>query len=331
MQHNLKIFGPDKFSAELEGSKIFAKNFMKKFNVSTAKYESFDNVQMAKQYIRNNNTFPIVIKADGLAAGKGVDICCSETEAIKTIDNFMINNAFKGAGLKIVIEEYLKGVEASIICVTDGKIIKPLISAKDYKTINENNSGPNTGGMGAICPNPYMTNEVFIDFEKNIMKQTLIGIKEMKMNFKGFIFFGVMITNSGCKLLEYNVRMGDPECQSIVLSANFDFLEMFFACIEQKLNSFTMNWKDGVSINVVLTSGGYPNTYIDNQKINIIGKQQIFFAGTKLVNNILLTSGGRVLSVASHCTSKDEAIKTIYEKVKNISFNNMHYRKDIGS
>jgi phosphoribosylamine--glycine ligase len=238
-KHKLKIFGPSKFAAQLEGSKIFAKKFMKKFNVATAKYESFINPVKAKAYLNSIN-FPVVIKADGLAAGKGVNICFNKQEAIKTIDIFMISDVFKGAGLKIIIEEYLQGVEASIICVTDGKSMVPLMSAKDYKTIHENNHGANTGGMGAICPNPYVTDKILKDFKINIMNKTLSGIKKMRMNFKGFVFFGVMITPQGCKLLEYNVRMGDPECQSIMMMINFDLTNMFMYAIKRKLHLLKM-------------------------------------------------------------------------------------------
>jgi phosphoribosylamine--glycine ligase len=235
----MKIFGPSEYAAQLEGSKIFAKKFMQKFNVATAKYNSFNDSLKAKKYL-DSLSYPIVIKADGLAAGKGVNICLDKKQAIQTIDDFMISNIFKGAGLKIIIEEYLQGVEASIICITDGKTIQPLMSAKDYKTVFENNSGPNTGGMGAICPNPYVTKTVMEDFKINIMNKTLMGIKNLKMNFKGFVFFGVMISNNKCKLLEYNVRMGDPECQSITMMMDFDLVQLFLMTIDKRLSAFKM-------------------------------------------------------------------------------------------
>lgn len=329
-KNNLKIFGPNKFAAQLEGSKIFAKKFMIKNKIATAKYCEFNNPIKAKQYLHSIN-FPIVIKADGLAAGKGVNICFNMNEAIKTINDFMVNNIFKGAGLKIIIEEYLQGVEASIICVTDSKTIVPLMSAKDYKTIYENNVGANTGGMGAICPNPYVTNKVLEDFKSNIMDKTLQGIKKTKINYKGFVFFGVMITKKGCKLLEYNVRMGDPECQSIMMMINFDLVDLFLSIINRRLKTFKMKWKKGNAINVVLTSKGYPNQYDTNQKILVKNNPLIFFAGTKLENNSLITSGGRVLSIVKHSSNLTNAIKEVYKEIKNVSFNGMHYRKDIGS
>lgn len=329
-RHKMSIFGPSKNGAQLEGSKIFAKKFMKQFGVATAKYESFTNCIKAKKYL-NSISFPIVIKADGLAAGKGVNICFNKSEAIETIDKFMIKNIFKGAGKKIIIEEYLQGIEASIICVTDGKSIIPLMSAKDYKTIYENNVGPNTGGMGAICPNPYVNKTILKDFETNIMNKTLIGIKKTKMNFKGFVFFGVMITPKGCKLLEYNVRMGDPECQSIMMMIDFDIVDMFLSTINKKLDSFYMSWNKGSAINIVLTSKGYPGEYKTNEKILIKNNPLIFYAGVKKENNTLLTSGGRVLSVVSQSNNLKTAIKNAYHNINNISFRGMHYRKDIGS
>jgi phosphoribosylamine--glycine ligase len=329
-KHNLKIFGPDKFSAQLEGSKVFSKHFMKKFGIATATYKSFKKPDLAKKYL-NTVAYPIVIKASGLAAGKGVNICFNKQQAIKTVDDFMVDDIFKGAGEQIVVEEYLCGVEASIICVTDSKTIVPLISAKDYKTINENNKGPNTGGMGSICPNPYVTKDVMEDFKVNIMDKTLEGIKKTKMNFKGFVFFGVMITNKGCKLLEYNVRMGDPECQSIMMMMDFDLVKMIQACLDKRLSSFKMNWYKGYAINVVLTSGGYPGKYNIDEQIKINGNPQIFFAGAKIVNNKLLTNGGRVLSVFERGNSLNEAIKQVYQSATKVKFKKMHYRKDIGS
>ncbi|MEG2108958.1 MAG: phosphoribosylamine--glycine ligase, partial [Clostridium sp.] len=214
-EEGLKIFGPDKAGAELEGSKSFSKDFMKKYGVATAEYEVFYEADKAKEYL-NRCKYPIVIKADGLAAGKGVVICDNVKDALDNIDLFMVNDIFNGAGKKVVIEEFLEGVEASILSITDGHTIIPFISAKDHKQIFDDNKGPNTGGMGVVAPNPYVTDEVLKEFEDNIMKRTLDGIKEEGFDFKGIIFFGIMITDSGVKLLEYNVRMGDPETQSVL-------------------------------------------------------------------------------------------------------------------
>ncbi|GHU30592.1 hypothetical protein FACS1894166_00520 [Bacilli bacterium] len=239
-KHHLPIFGPAANGAILEGSKIFAKNFMKQYRVATATYETFDEVDKAMTYLKSTKKYPVVIKADGLAAGKGVEICQNLTQATACIQLFMTNNVFKHRNPSIVIEEYLTGVEASIICVTDGKTIKPLISAQDHKTIYENNQGPNTGGMGAVCPNQHVNASVMTDFIQNIMKSTMKGIMAEHMDFHGFVFFGVMITKEGCKCLEYNVRMGDPECQSIIPLMDFDLLEMMLATINNKLDTFEL-------------------------------------------------------------------------------------------
>jgi phosphoribosylamine--glycine ligase len=237
-KNHLHIFGPSAAGAQLEGSKIFAKNFMERFKVQTAKYKTFTNSYAAISYLKTAR-YPLVIKANGLAAGKGVEICKNFKTAENVVINFMVNNVFKDAGKNIVVEEFLIGKEASIICVTDGKTMVPLITAKDHKTINEHNKGANTGGMGALCPNPYVNKDVLDDFTKNIMLPTLKGIKENKIDFHGFVFFGVMITKDGCKCLEYNVRMGDPECQSIVPLMNFDLYEMCLATIKNQLNKFS--------------------------------------------------------------------------------------------
>ncbi|GHU47092.1 hypothetical protein FACS1894218_0790 [Bacilli bacterium] len=240
-KHDLPIFGPSANGAILEGSKIFAKDFMKQYQVATATYETFDKPDEALAYLQKNDQYPVVIKADGLAAGKGVEICQNLPQATKCIESFMTNNVFKHRNPSIVIEEYLTGVEASIICVTDGKTIKPLISSQDHKTIYENNRGPNTGGMGAVCPNQHVNQDIMDDFIKNIMISTMNGIVSEQMDFHGFLFFGVMITNKGCKCLEYNVRMGDPECQSIVPLMNFDLVEMMLATVNDKLDTFSLS------------------------------------------------------------------------------------------
>jgi phosphoribosylamine--glycine ligase len=212
---------------------------MEKYHIPTAAYKDFYDPQSAISYLATCN-YPIVIKADGLAAGKGVEICHNITEATTTIQKFMIDGIFHESGKKIVIEEFLIGVEASIICITDGTNIRPLISGKDHKTIYENNQGPNTGGMGVVCPNPYVNQKVLEDFEKNIMNRTINGFQQENMHYVGFIFFGVMITANGCKLLEFNVRMGDPECQSILPLMKSDFIELIQSVLNHNLNQFKL-------------------------------------------------------------------------------------------
>ena len=217
-KNGLKIFGPDKKAAVLEGSKAYSKDFMKKYGIKTAVYEIFDNSEKAKEFLNNWKDFPVVIKASGLAAGKGVIIAQNLDEAVKAVEDIMVDEKFGNAGSQVVIEEYLDGVEASILSFTDSKVILPLLSAKDHKKIGENETGLNTGGMGAISPNPYVTGEVFEEFKKNIMEPTLKGIHSEGMDFAGVIFFGLMITKKGVYLLEYNMRLGDPETQAVLWS-----------------------------------------------------------------------------------------------------------------
>lgn len=327
----LRIFGPDKRGAALEGSKSFSKAFMKKYGVKTAAYEEFTDAEKAKEYL-NSCDYPIVIKADGLAAGKGVEICETKEDAYKAIDSFMLDDCFKGAGLKVVIEEFLEGVEASILSICDGKTILPFKSAKDHKQIYDGGKGPNTGGMGAICPNPFVNEEVLKDFDENILKNTLRGIQEEGFDYKGIIFFGLMITKKGTYLLEYNVRMGDPETQSVLSLMDSDLFELIEAAMDEKLDSFDIKWKDGVCINVVLASKGYPKKYNTGYEITIDDsiKDSVFLAGVKAENGKLLTSGGRVLSVIGHGKTVMEAREMAYENVKKVNFKDSYCRTDIG-
>lgn len=327
----LKIFGPDKKGAELEGSKSFSKDFMKKYDVSTAEYEVFYEAEKAKEYLKSC-TYPIVIKADGLAAGKGVVICEEIDTALETIDLFMIQDLFKGAGKKIVIEEFLVGVEASILSITDGKTIIPFLSAKDHKQIFDENKGSNTGGMGVVCPNPYVTEEVLKEFNENIMDKTLIGIQKEEMDFKGIIFFGIMITEKGVKLLEYNVRMGDPETQSVLSLMKTDLLDLIEKAIDENLDSVNVEWEEGFCVNVVLSSKGYPNKSCTGYEININDEDlnNVFIAGAKLEENKLITTGGRVLSVVGKGKTLDEARENAYKIREKVHFEGAYCRSDIG-
>lgn len=281
-EEGLKIFGPDKAGAMLEGSKSFSKDFMKKYGVKTACYEVFYDYEEAKSYLENCK-YPRVIKADGLAAGKGVVICENKNQAIETLDLFMIDDVFNGAGKKIVVEEFLQGVEASILSVTDGKVILPFLSAKDHKQIFDGNKGKNTGGMGVVSPNKYVTEEVLADFYENILEKTLIGIREEGFDFKGVIFFGIMITEEGAKLLEYNVRMGDPETQSVLSLMESDLVDVILNALDEKLNETTIKWNEGYCVNVVLSSKGYPEAYEKGYEISIDEslKGEFFIAGAK--------------------------------------------------
>ncbi len=327
----LKIFGPDKKGAELEGSKSFSKDFMKKYGVSTAEYEVFYDHKKAKEYLENCN-YPIVIKADGLAEGKGVVICEEKKTALETIDLFMINDIFKGSGKKVVIEEFLEGIEASILSITDGKRIIPFLSAKDHKQIFDGNKGPNTGGMGVVCPNPYVTEEVLKDFYENIMDKTLIGIQKEEMDFEGIIFFGIMITKNGVKLLEYNVRMGDPETQSVLSLMKTDLLDLIEKAIEGKLDDVEVEWEEGYCVNVVLSSKGYPGKAETGYEINIDNEEisNIFIAGAKLEEGKLITTGGRVLSVVGKGKTLNEAKNNAYKIREKVNFFGAYCRSDIG-
>ncbi|MBK1813722.1 phosphoribosylamine--glycine ligase [Clostridium sp. YIM B02505] len=330
-KEDLKIFGPEQKAAMLEGSKSFSKDFMRKYNIKTAAYEVFYDSEKAIEYLKNAQ-YPIVIKADGLAAGKGVSICEDFKQAEDTIKDFMVQDKFKGAGKKIVIEEFLQGVEASILSITDGKTIIPFISAKDHKQIFDGGVGPNTGGMGVIAPNPYVTDAIFQDFEKNIMEPTLVGIREEGFDYKGIIFFGVMITEKGCYLLEYNVRMGDPETQSVLSLMDSDLLELIEASLEERLSAAEVKWKKGACCNVVLASKGYPEAFEKGFKIDInpAVKENVFIAGGIIKDDVLVTSGGRVLSVVGVGDTIEAAREKAYSNIDSVTFEGRYFRKDIG-
>lgn len=330
-EKGLKIFGPSREAAKLEGSKSFAKSFMNKYGVKTAWHRDFDDSQAALDFLSGCD-YPVVIKADGLAAGKGVVICSTIGDARQTIEDFMVKDIFKGSGKKVIVEEFLEGVEASILSITDGKTIIPFISAKDHKSIYEGNAGPNTGGMGAIAPNPYVTNEVMGSFEKDIMIPTLMGIQKENMDYRGIIFFGIMITAKGVYLLEYNVRMGDPETQAVLPLMESDFVELILAAIDDRLDSYKLKWFDSYSCCVVAASKGYPGNYETGFNITGINdvKNKIFIAGAKEEQTIMVTSGGRVLAASALGKTLDEAIDNAYRDIEKVQFDGIYYRKDIG-
>lgn len=336
-KNNLKIFGPDKKAAILEGSKVFSKDFMRKYGIKTADYKVFDNPDEAEKYLKNceKEKFPIVIKASGLAAGKGVIIAQNLKEAEEAVKEIMIDKKFSSSGNQIVIEEYLEGKEASILSFTDCNVILPLLSAKDHKKIGENETGLNTGGMGVISPNPYVTDEIFEEFKKNIMDPTLRGIREEGMDFEGVIFFGLMITKKGLYLLEYNMRMGDPETQAVLPLMETDLLELLEKSFDKRLSEAKIKWKPLHSCCVVAVAGGYPEKYNKGDVIfgiDSIGKngELIFICGAKKEDNNFITSGGRVLNIVGLGKTLEEAQNSAYKAIKNINFENMYYRKDIG-
>ena len=330
-KHNLNIFGPDKASSMLEGSKAYSKLFMKKYGIKTAAYESFDNIDKAKEYIASQS-YPLVVKASGLALGKGVIICQNEREATTAIDEIMGQKVFGDAGNEIVIEEFLEGFEASILSITDSNIIVPFISAKDHKKIGDNDTGPNTGGMGSIAPNPHMTDDINHSFIHDILEPSLTGIKKEGLNFCGFIFFGIMITKKGVYLLEYNMRLGDPETQVVLPMMETDFLSLIIDTINGNLSKIEITWKKGYALCVVASSIGYPDKYEKGLIINNLDKieSRVYMAGVDQKNDDLVTSGGRVLSVVNFGYTLADARKKVYDSIGHLDKNILYYRKDIG-
>lgn len=327
----LRIFGPSKHAAQLEGSKTFSKEFMKKYGVKTAAYETFNNSSKALEYIKGCD-YPVVIKADGLAAGKGVVICEDATLARQTIKDFMEEGVLGVSGNTIVIEEYLEGVEASILTITDGKTILPFISAKDHKQIYDGGIGPNTGGMGAIAPNPYCSTEVLECFDRDILKPTLNGIINERMDYTGIIFFGLMITKNGVYNLEYNVRMGDPETQGVLSLMESDFLNLLLDALEGKLAASKIIWKNEHACVVIAASKGYPLNYLTGFEIKGIASvnNKVFIAGAKKDGNMLLTTGGRVLAVTATAETLEKATLKAYESMAQLEFEGKYCRSDIG-
>ena len=328
----LKVFGPNKKCARLEGSKAFSKDFMTRHNLPTAKYKEYTNIDKAIDDI-DDFGYPVVIKADGLAAGKGVIISENREDAIKTLKEMMNDKKFGTAGEKIVIEEFLSGIETSILAFVDNETIIPMVSAKDHKKVNDGETGLNTGGMGTFSPSEIYTYELSKEIKENILDKTLKGFQEDNLDFKGILFVGLMITKDGPKILEYNVRFGDPETQSVLFRLETDLSEIISAVINNKLKDIDIKYSDDSAICVMLTSGGYPESYekgklitgLDNLDKDIV----VFHSGTKLLDNKLVTNGGRVIGITAKGNTVNEAGKKVYENIKKINFEGMHYRTDI--
>ena len=328
----LKVFGPNKKCARLEGSKAFSKDFMTRHNLPTAKYKEYTNIDKAIDDI-DDFGYPVVIKADGLAAGKGVIISKNREDAIKTLKEMMNDKKFGTAGEKIVIEEFLSGIETSILAFVDNETIIPMVSAKDHKKVNDGENGLNTGGMGTFSPSEIYTYELSKEIKENILDKTLKGFQEDNLDFKGILFVGLMITKDGPKILEYNVRFGDPETQSVLFRLETDLSEIISAVINNKLKDIDIKYSDDSAICVMLTSGGYPESYekgklitgLDNLDKDIV----VFHSGTKLLDNKLVTNGGRVIGITAKGKTVKEAGKKVYENIKKINFEGMHYRTDI--
>ena len=331
---NLKIFGPTQDAAQLESSKIWAKEFMHRNNIPTAEFQIFDNPEKAKQFV-NSYDKQVVIKADGLAAGKGVIVCNNKEEAFSAIDKILIDKAFGDAGSKIIIEESIDGIEASYIALCDGNIAIPMATSQDHKRIFDNDKGPNTGGMGAYSPTPVVDNELAKRIQEEIIDKTMSSLKKEGIDFKGFLYAGVMIHNNTPYVLEYNVRMGDPECQPILMRFNSDLLEYLTAASEGRLEQLPeISWDKQYAVCVVIASKGYPDSYPKNDEIsgfeNIPNNANVFHAGTKNVGGKILTNGGRVLGVTALGETLQNAIENAYIANDKIICTSKYFRKDIG-
>ncbi|BEP28420.1 phosphoribosylamine--glycine ligase [Helicovermis profundi] len=329
--NNLKIIGPDKNGALLEGSKKFSKEFMIKYGIPTARFVETDNYEDALRKI-NDFSIPLVIKADGLAAGKGVIIALTKDEAKTALREILLENKFANAGKLVIIEEFLSGVEASIICVCDGETILPLSSARDYKRALDNDLGLNTGGMGAISPNPIISDSVIEEIDRLVLKPFIKGIKNEGFDFRGILFVGIMM-DKDINVLEFNVRFGDPETEVILPRLKNDIVDVFMAIENKTLKDINLMWDDKSSCTVVLTSKGYPYFYEKGKKITIeksIEGSLLFHAGTKEVDGDIVTNGGRVINVVSLDENLENAIKTSYSNIDKINYEGLTYRKDIG-
>lgn len=332
-KEGLRVFGPNKKCAQLEGSKAFSKEFMIKHNIPTAKYKEYTNLEEAISEI-DSFGYPVVIKADGLAAGKGVVIPENREDAIATLKEMMSDKKFGAAGDKIVIEEFLKGIETSILAFVDNDTIVPMASAKDHKKVNNYEQGPNTGGMGTFSPSEIYTEELANKVKETVLEKTLEGFKKDGLNFKGILFVGLMITEDGEKVLEYNVRFGDPETQSVLFRLETDLHEIMEAILDNKLKDIEINYSDDEAVCVMLTSGGYPDSYEKGKIItgleNLDDDIVVFHSGTKMFDGNLVTNGGRVIGITAKSTTVKDAAEKVYENIKKINFEGMHCRTDIG-
>jgi phosphoribosylamine--glycine ligase len=330
----LRIFGPNKAASQLEGSKAFAKEILKENNIPTAASGTFTDAASANQYV-NQHPAPYVIKADGLAGGKGVVISPTTNDAIKVVDEILVKKVFGDAGKKVVIEEFLKGEEASFMVLTDGERILPLASSQDHKRVFDNDKGPNTGGMGAYSPAPVVTSTMHQRILDEILNPLLAGLKKRGIRYRGVIYVGLMITKDGPKVLEFNARFGDPECQPIMMRLKSDLVPLLEATIDGKLNEVQPQWHDDPAVCVVLCANGYPGSYDKGNEIHGLDglkdwqKGFVFHAGTAKDKDRWVTSGGRVLGVTARGSTIASAVKEVYDAVGKISWDGMHYRKDI--
>lgn len=335
-ESGIPAFGPTANAAVIESSKVFSKNLMKQYGIPTAGYEVFDDSASAIAYIEQNNTFPIVVKADGLALGKGVIIAENLQAAKDAVQSIMEDKIFGQSGNKIVVEEFITGPEVSVLAFTDGKTLKPMVSSKDHKRALDNDKGLNTGGMGTVSPNPYYTDEIAKECMDTIFLPTIAAMNQEGRPFKGCLYFGLMLTPNGPRVIEYNCRFGDPETQVVLPRLKSDLLEIMIAVRNECLSDVDIEWSDEVAACVVMASGGYPEKYekgIEMTGLNENGQIEgatVYHAGTKKENGKFYTNGGRVLGVTATDTTLEGALKKAYNAVSKIHFEGAHYRTDIG-
>ena len=329
----IRAFGPRANAAEIEGSKSFAKDLMKKYGIPTARYEVFTAAEPARAYIRQEGA-PIVVKADGLAAGKGVIVAMTEQEALDAVDAIMEDHSFGDAGARVVIEEFMEGEEASLLAFTDGRTIRPMISAQDHKRAYDGDRGPNTGGMGTYAPAPVMTPEMTERAVEEILKPTIAAMAKEGRVYRGCLYLGLMVTADGPKVVEFNARFGDPETQVVLPLLDSDLVAIMCACADGTLADVPIRWKDGAAVCVVLASGGYPGHYEKGQEIHGLADAEaigalVFHAGTAMKDGKLVTNGGRVLGVVGRGADISSAVDAAYAAATKISFKDAYYRKDI--
>ena len=328
----IRAFGPRKNAAVIEGSKSFAKELMKKYGIPTASYAVFEDSTAAIDYIRRNGA-PIVVKADGLALGKGVTVAMTEEEAVAAVRDAIDGHAFGGAGARVVIEEYLTGPEVSVLAFVDGKHLKTMPSAQDHKRAYDGDAGPNTGGMGAFSPSRFYTEEIAAVCMETIFQPTVAAMAKEGRPFKGVLYFGLMLTPKGPKVIEYNARFGDPETQAVLSRLETDLFDIFNAVIDEKLDEIEIHWADNAACCVCMASGGYPKAYEKGKEITGLADVKdsfVFHAGTAVRGGTFVTSGGRVLGVTAVAPTLEEAIRKAYADVEKIHFEAAHYRRDIG-
>lgn len=333
-RRGLRIFGPTKSAAEIEGSKVFCRQLLAKWNIPSPKFATFDDPNEAKAYIRQQGA-PIVVKADGLAAGKGSIVCATLDEAFRAVDRIMVEREFGEAGKRVVVEEFLEGREASVMVFTDGRTVKPMLPSRDHKRLLDNDQGPNTGGMGAYCPVPDIDEALYDQIVETIMKPTIAALAAEGRPYKGVLYGGLMLTKEGPKVLEFNCRFGDPETQAVLPLLDADLVDICEAVIDERLHEVDVRWKDGACICVVMASAGYPGAYEKGKVIAGIEEAEgeegviVFHAGTAMKDGRLVTSGGRVLGVTAIGRDFAEAAERVYKAVSKIHFDGAHYRRDI--